>query len=370
MRTKILVLLVALALLPAAPARADRPARTAESVLAGMTLEERVGELFMVGSPVDGASAGARRAISRYHVGSVILMGATSGGRATVARTVAALQRVTGPATAGVRLLVAVDQEGGQVQHLKGPGFATMPSALSQGRWSVHRLRHRAQGWGTSLREAGVNLDLAPVADTVPVRLARSNQPIGRWDRELGHTPGPVATHAVAIVRGMRDAHVATAAKHFPGLGRVRGNTDDTRTVVDRVTRRHDPFLAPFAATVAAGVPFVMMSLASYPRLDPAAPAVFSPTVVEGMLRGDLGFQGVVVSDSLNAAAVSRWSPAQRALRFVTAGGDLVLVTSADPVPAMYDALLARARQVPQFRQRVDEAALHVLRAKQAQGLL
>jgi beta-N-acetylhexosaminidase len=97
---------------------------------------------------------------------------------------------------------------------------------------------------------------------------------------------------------------------------------------------------------------------------------VFSRTVIQDVLRGDLGFDGVVVSDSLTAAAVARWSPGQRAVRFVAAGGDLVLVTTAAPIPAMYDALLARAQQSPAFRARVDEAALRVLRAKQAQGLV
>ena len=375
MRSRILVVLVALLLAPALstpalPAAQAAPGRTADSVLADMSLAQRVGQLLMVGSPADHAAPATTRAIRRFHVGSVILMGDSSAGRRTVATTVRGLQGAAGPAAAGTRLLVAVDQEGGHVQHLTGPGFSEMPAALTQGRWSERKLRTHARTWGDELRRAGVNLDLAPVADTVPVALAHSNQPIGRWQRELGHRPGRVARHAVAIVRGMRDARVATAAKHFPGLGRVRGNTDDTATVVDRVTRRHDRYLAPFAATVRAGVPFVMMSLASYPRLDPTAPAVFSRTVIQDVLRGDLGFQGVVVSDSLTAAAVARWSPAQRAVRFVAAGGDLVLVTTAAPVHEMYDALLARARQSRAFRARVDEAALRVLRAKQARGLL
>jgi beta-N-acetylhexosaminidase len=373
-RSRILVLLAALVLLPAVTTQAPQAAateRTPESVLAQMTLAQRVGQLLMVGSPADHASTATRRAIRRYHVGSVILMGNSSAGRRAVAGVVGTLQSGTGPAsTAGVGLLVAVDQEGGHVQHLTGPGFSDMPTALVQGRWSLHRLRTQARGWAVELRRAGVNLDLAPVADTVPVGSARSNLPIGRWQRELGHSPTRVASHAVAIVRGMRDARVATSAKHFPGLGRVHANTDDTATVVDDVTGRHDAYLTPFAATVKAGVPFVMMSLASYPRIDKTAPAVFSHTVITDVLRGDLGFNGVVVSDSLTAAAVQRWSPAQRAVRFVAAGGDLVLVTTAAPVHEMYDALLARAQKSASFRDRVDDAALRILRAKQAQGLL
>ena len=369
MSSRILALLVALVLLPAtpaAPARASDAVPTPEAVLARMTLAERVGQLLMVGSPADHPASSTRRAIRRYHVGSVILMGNTTAGRAAVAHTVRSLER----SGSGPRLLVATDQEGGSVQRLRGPGFIDIPSALSQGRWRVGTLRARARRWAGDLRDAGVNLDLAPVADTVPARLSRANQPIGRWHREFGHRPRRVATHAVAFVRGMADAGVATAAKHFPGLGRVRGNTDDAATVVDRVTRRGDPYLTPFAATVRAGVPFVMMSLASYPRLDPTAPAVFSRTVIEDVLRGDLGFDGVVVSDSLEAAAVARWSPGRRAVRFVAAGGDLVLVTDAGPIPAMQRALVARAERSPAFRARVDEAALRVLRAKRLQGLL
>ncbi|MDH2413980.1 glycoside hydrolase family 3 N-terminal domain-containing protein [Nocardioides sp. CER19] len=368
MRSRILVVLAALLLLPAAPSHAAPAPRTAESVLAGMTLAQRVGQLLMVGTPADGPSPAATRALARYHVGSVILMGNTSASRRAVASTVRGLRRSAGPSAAG--LLVAVDQEGGHVQRLTGPGFAAIPTALTQGRWSVRELRTAARGWAGDLRSAGIDLDLAPVADTVPVGGARTNQPIGRWQREFGHRPARVATHAAAFVRGMADAQVATAAKHFPGLGRVRGNTDDTATVVDSVTRRHDAYLRPFAATVAAGVPFMMMSSASYPRIDRTAPAVFSRTVIHDLLRGDLGFEGVVVSDSLTAAAVARWTPGQRAVRFVAAGGDLALVTTAGPIPAMYAALLKRAQRSPGFRARVDAAALRVLRAKQAQGLL
>lgn len=367
-RSRLLVILLALVLLPTASAQAEPAARTPESVLADMTLAQRVGQLFMVGSAGTEASEATLSAIRHYHVGSVIVMGNQGAGRRPVARTVRELQASREPDAP--RLFVAADQEGGSVQHLTGPGFADMPSALTQGTWRAPTLRKRAGEWAGELDRAGVNLDLAPVADTVPLDRTRTNRPIGRFHREYGHWPRRVARHAAAVVRGMRDAGVATAAKHFPGLGRVRGNTDLVPTVLDRETRAHDSYLRPFAATIGAGVPFVMISLATYTRIDPAGPAAFSRTVIEGMLRGDLGFRGVVVSDSLQAAAVSRWSPGRRAVRFVRAGGDLLLVTTAAPVPEMYRALVSRARRSPAFRARVDRAALRVLRAKQAQGLL
>ena len=97
-----------------------------------------------------------------------------------------------------------------------------------------------------------------------------------------------MSSHVAAFIAGMHDAGIATTAKHFPGLGRVAGNTDFTNDVRDTVTTRDDPDIEPFAAAIDAGVPFVMVSLATYERIDPDRLAVFSPTVIDGMLRQDL----------------------------------------------------------------------------------
>jgi beta-N-acetylhexosaminidase len=215
-------------------------------------------------------------------------------------------------------------------------------------------------------------MNLAPVADTVPGRAAAAdNPPIGAHDREFGYTPGVVGRHAVAFAGGMSGRGVVPVVKHFPGLGRVHANTDVWRHVTDRTTRRHDPFLAPFREAVDAGVPAVMMSTAYYSRLDRHQPAAFSPFVVRTMLRGDLGFDGLVVSDDLGSARqVSAWSAGERALRFLGAGGDLVLTVDPGTVPAMYGAVLGRARRDPDFRDRVERSALRVLTVKQRQHLL
>ncbi len=200
---------------------------------------------------------------------------------------------------------------------------------------------------------------------------AEDNPPIGRYDREFGFTTTRVARHGIAFLRGMADGAVVPTVKHFPGLGRVHANPDTDAHVTDRVTRRHDPYLAPFRAAIRADVPAVMMSTAYYRRLDPRWPAAFSPFVVGTVLRGDLDFDGVVVSDDLaRAAQVASFSPAGRALRFIGAGGDLLLSVDPEPVPAMYAAVLERARHRPGFRAKVDAAALRVLRAKARQGLL
>lgn len=340
---------------------------SAQSVFARMTERQRVGQLLMVDCSTTGVSSSTRTAITQYAVGSVILDGtSTAGLQAT--RTVTARLRSLAPKIAG--LFISTDQEGGLVQRLQGPGFTRIVSAVVQGTIRPATLQGFAQGWGSQLRRAGVNVNLAPVLDTVPAGFG-SNPPIGNLDREYGRTPAAVTSHGMAVVRGMTAAGIDVTVKHFPGLGRVRGNTDTTGGVRDTVTTRHDAYLAPFRAAIAAHVPFVMMSTAIYSRIDARRPAAFSPTIVTGMLRGDLGYRGLVISDDVGAAAqVANYSIGGRAVAFVAAGGDMVLTVDANQAGAMTAALLQRASSSPAFKRLVDAAALRVLRAKQARGLL
>lgn len=354
------------------PASAAGPA-PAEAVLGSMTLDQQVGEVFMVGTPATSTSSAVVSAVRDRHVGSVILTGRSRVGVAATNQTAAGLQALaTTSTTAGAKLLIAADQEGGQVQVLQGPGFSAIPSALSQGQQSPDALRRSAGTWGQQLWSAGVNVDLAPVLDTVPSPAAApGNAPIGAYGREYGYTPQAVADHGTAFAQGMADAQVITSGKHFPGLGRVAGNTDTTAGVTDTVTTRSDAYLQPFATAVRAGMPMLMMSSAYYSRIDPQSPAAFSSTVIDGMVRGDLGFHGVVISDDLgDAQQVAAWSPGDRAVRFLRAGGDLVLTVDAAQLPAMYDSVLSLARSDAGFRARVREAALRVLQLKQTRGFL
>ena len=332
-----------------------------------MSEAERVGQLFMVDCPSTGLGAAAVTAVGAYHVGSVILDG-TSQLSTEQTATIAAQLQTRAPAQAG--LFVATDQEGGQVQRLQGPGFSAIPSALQQGAVAPATLRADAQRWGAELRAAGVNVDLGPVLDTVPANFG-SNPPIGDLDREYGHDPASVSSHGNAVAQGLAAAGVDATVKHFPGLGRVSGNTDLTTGVLDRVTTRHDPYLAPFAAAIRDGVAFVMMSTAIYTRIDPDHPAAFSPAIVTGMLRGDLHFRGVIISDDVGVSRqVSGLSVGERAVAFIAAGGDIVLTVDALQAPEMTAAVLARAKIDPKFKAQVAAAALVVLQAKQARGLL
>ncbi|HET6877099.1 MAG TPA: glycoside hydrolase family 3 N-terminal domain-containing protein [Jatrophihabitans sp.] len=343
------------------------PPTRPQRILAAMSLRQRAGQLLMVDCPSTSVAGATVSAISRYGVGSVILDGTSTAGLART-QTVTAQLRNLAPRRVG--LFIATDQEGGEVQRLQGPGFSSIPSGVVQGETPPARLQREARTWAGQLYRAGVNVNLAPVLDVVPAHFG-SNPPIGDLDRELGHTPAAVRAHGVALVRGMAAGHVVATAKHFPGLGRVRGNTDTTSGVTDTVTTRHDRYLAPFRAAIAAGVPFLMMSTAIYTRIDPRRPAAFSPTIVTGMARHDLGFSGVIISDDLGAAAqVASYPVGQRAVDFVAAGGDIVLTVDANQAAAMTSALVHRARQDPAFRRRLNAAALTVLQAKDAHGLL
>jgi beta-N-acetylhexosaminidase len=346
-------------------------ASCAQQVLARMSEDQRAGQLFSLGLANDGLDPATRGAIGSLHLGSVWFEATTQGGVAGVRAVAAAVQaQATDAATAGVPLFVAANQEGGEVQALNGPGFSRIPAAVAQGGVDPAALQGDAAAWGRELRAAGVDLNFAPVMDVVPPGTDARNQPIGVLRREYGHDAQTAGGHGAAFVRGMGQAGVATTLKHFPGLGKVEANTDFAAGVVDRTTGPDDPALGSFREGIAAGAPFVMVALATYPRIDAAHLAVFSPAIMR-LLRDGLGFGGVIASDDLGSAeAVAAVAPERRALDFLAAGGDVVVSRPLDPTVRMVGAVQARAASDAAFRVLVDAAALRVLRAKEAYGLL
>jgi beta-N-acetylhexosaminidase len=304
----------------ATPSGTPAATRTpAPDALAGLSLEQRVGQLFVVGSPATGAGPEALDALTSRYLGGVFLSGRSTLG---VDATRAVVDQLTAAAaSAPVPLLVATDQEGGEVQVLRGPGFSAIPSALVQGGQDAVTLERDAAQWGAELAAAGVNLNLAPVSDVVAdPASAAANAPVGAFDREFGFDRQAVEEHAAAVMRGMRDAGVITSPKHFPGLGLVTENTDTTAGVTDDLTDRGSPSVRVAEGLIAQGAPCLMVSTADYSLLDPGVPAAFSPTIVSDLLRRDLGFTGVVITDDLSGATqVTAWSPADRAILSIEA---------------------------------------------------
>jgi beta-N-acetylhexosaminidase len=351
---------------PATTTPATGPEAEAEAALARLDRRQQVLQLFVVGVPLADLAAGAP--LAEQGVGGLFLAGRSQASSGDLAATTGQWQA----AAPGVRPWVACDQEGGLVQTLKGPGFPVLPSALVQGRMPPDQLAALADGMGASLESAGVTLNLAPVADIVPAGTEASNAPIGAFDRQYGSTAAQVVPAARTVVDGLAAHGVTATLKHFPGLGRVQGNTDVTANVVDDVTTPGDDQVRAFGTLAdSPDHPFVMASTAIYERIDPTRVAAFSPAVLTQVLRGQLGFDGVVISDDLgNAASVAAWPAGERAVRFIAAGGTLVLTVDPALLGPMVEAVLNRDRKDPAFSASVDSAVRTALVAKARAGLL
>ena len=350
---------------------ATATATAADGPLAGWSLEEKVGQLMMVGVDAQAPKQSSNEAVDTHHVGNIFIAGRTTAGSQATQKVISSFTSKVGPGTThATPMLVATDQEGGEVQVLAGSGFSDIPSALDQSAQPRDQLVASARTWGKELADVGVNMNLAPVADLVDIARPASNEPIGRWGREYGHDAATVSSQAGAFAEGMQASKVIPTYKHFPGLGRVKDNTDTSAGVVDSTTTRSADTAVSviFGAAIAAGAPVIMVSSATYSLIDPSAPAVFSSTIVTDMLRREMGFSGVVITDDVSAAVqVQDVSAGDRAVRAIRAGCDLVLA-SADPTVAadMVKALISTARSDPAFAARVDESATRVLNLKKS----
>ena len=325
-------------------------------------MAEQVGQLFMIGVNTGGLDNTTREAIRDHHIGSAVLLGNTGQGTQPIRELTAELGELGD-------VLVAVDQEGGSVQRLTGPGFSDIPTALKQGKLTDGELQAQAAAWSQELADVGVHYNLAPVADVVPEAKQSSNAPIGKLHRNFGNDAATVSAAVTEFVSGSHDAGVVTSLKHFPGLGEVTVNTDFGVAVDEDITA-DDEYLEPFRAGIAAGADSVMVSSAIFRQIDPDQEGVFSTAIIEELLRQDLGFDKVVISDDLGeAASVGDVAPADRATRFFAAGGDLLINANPAMMADMTKATLAWAEADPANAERVTQSAARVLTLKESAGL-
>lgn len=299
---------------------ADRFAR-ARRVAAGLPMNRLAGQRLISGVPGTRIPKGLRTMIRRGEVAGVILFADNFPSRAAGRRLIRRLQAIPRPPRLADPLLVMIDQEGGQVKRING---APTVSAAEMGRRG--RAFSRAQGrrTGRNLGNVGVNVNLAPVLD-----VGRPGGDIAKTDRAFGNTVAAVRATAIPFTQGMRSTGVAATAKHFPGLGAVRINTDfaaQTISLSKRALRTIDE--APYRDFIAAGGELVMLSTAIYPAFA-NRPAAFTRAIATTELRQRLGFKGVTVTDAMGTVAVNDYygSPDRAALAAVRAGVDLLLYT-------------------------------------------
>jgi beta-N-acetylhexosaminidase len=267
--------------------------------------------------------------------------------RSTAARVTAELEQAA--CTRGEPLLIAVDQEGGLVRRLfwapptEAPAYMTSPADAAT----------QASGAAAALRAVGIDVDFAPVVDTPSSARSflgsRAFSPSRAWN----------ASMARSFVGGLQDNGIAATAKHFPGLGLASGNTDNGRIVIRSAAWKVREGLTPFAGAIKAGVKLVMLSTAVYPKLDPSdRPAAFSPAIVNGILRRQLGFKGVTVTDSLTAPAADRIP--HTATRAMLAGSDLLIFGAESASERGYSTLLADKAGSPGLQARLTQAAARI----------
>src|SRR6266542_937693 len=320
-----------------------------QAVLASMSLEDKVGQLF-----------------AKYHLGGVIYF--TWSGNlqnpAQIASLSSGLQQTAMAQQPAVPLLISTDQEGGNVTRIGAP-VAVSPGNMAIGAtFSPASALRAAAVTGQQLRAMGINEDDAPVVDV-------NTNPANAADgpRSFGDRAGMVSAMAGAAVSGYQSAGVAATAKHFPGLGSTTVNTDTGVAVTDETRAEimaND--LPPFRAAIAAGTDMIMSAHIIAPALDPSGtPASMSKPIVTGLLRDQLGYQGVVVTDALSAAALEGIPTAQRAVEGVEAGDDLLLMPDSllDSVQAVLDAV----RDGAISEQRIDESVTRILTLKDRLGL-
>lgn len=327
-----------------------------------MSLREAVGQMFVVGVSGTAPDRYVEEMIRERNVGGVLLFGYNMTSEAQTRRLTGFLQRLSLRTEPSIPLFVAVDQEGGLVSH--APWVTPQPAAAEVGRRGTPEdARAISARMGRELRRAGVNTDLAPVVDT------GFGAAIG--SRAYGDDPALVSRMGAAAVRGFEGAGVISAAKHFPNHGAASADSHTVLPVVNHdlpTVRSYD--LPPFRAAVEAGAPMVMMGHLVYPAIDPERPASLSPAAV-GLLREEVGFDGVIVTDDLAMAGASQGaSPARAAVEAVKAGVDLMLLSSPpSQQAAAYEAVLGAVRSGGIPRRQIHGSAERILEVKERYAL-
>jgi beta-N-acetylhexosaminidase len=283
-----------------------------------MTLREAIGQLFILGFEGHTPSEALKTFVRDLTPGGLILFGRNLGDPEEIAALTNALQ-VASPTP----LFFAIDQEGGKVSRLPPP-FTQWLSASAVGAVGSTELTHAvASAIARELMVVGINMNMAPVLDV----LSNPANPV-MAGRCYGSDAQVVAQHGIAFYRGLASEGVIAVGKHFPGHGDTTVDSHLALPVVPHdVGRLSAVELAPFAYAIKAGIPALMTAHLLLPALDPEHPATLSRRILTDLLRQELGFRNLVISDDLLMKGIADSThPGEAAVRFIEAGGDLMLI--------------------------------------------
>lgn len=304
-------------------------------LLNDLTLEQKVGQLLMCGFHGQQADEQITRLIREYHVGGVIYFRRNVESVDQLTRLSAELQDMAAEAGA-LPLMISVDQEGGMVARIDKEGMTQVPGNMALGATgNPEYTLECAQILGRELKSIGIDMNLAPVVDV-------NNNPLNPviGVRSYGEHAESVATHGVAAITGYQSQGIAATAKHFPGHGDTAVDSHLGMVTVPHDRNRLEQMeLLPFRKAIEAGVDAIMTAHVMFPSIEPEPiPATLSHKVLTGLLREEMGFEGIIITDCLEMHAISKpYGVAEAAVRAVEAGADLILVshTLQDQVAAL-----------------------------------
>jgi beta-N-acetylhexosaminidase len=332
----------------------------ARSILARLSLEEKCGQLLLIGVQGQGSpSAEARALVRELGPGGILLFGFNVGDSVSdVGLLSGGLQDAAAASGAGLPLIVAIDHEGGAVFRFK-TGVTRLPSAAKVGERGPEYARLLGERAGLELSALGINLALAPV-----VELTTSPNGSFLGERSYGSDPALVDSVAGAFIEGLGVSGVAAAAKHFPGNADVDPHRGLPVLEVDRARLDRD-YVERFRKAIDHGAAVVLLSHVLVPSVDPERPATISPLLDKSLLKDRLRFDGVALTDDLFMKAISADMPPERsAVLAVKGGADLLMLSAGRSGHRVRDALMAAVRSGELPESRLDDAVLRVIELK------
>ncbi len=354
----------------------EEAVEAAAGYMKNMTVEEKAGQLFIVNLELLDQKNGnyyewrrftkrMKKSLDKYHIGGVILFSRNIAGRKQTEKLVTRLQE-----NSSIPLFISVDEEGGDVARIannKKMGTTVFQTMEEIGRTKdASYVYNMGETIGSEISSLGFNVDFAPVAD---VKTSELNLEIGT--RSFGGEPDKVAEFTSAFVKGIQKQNVSATLKHFPGQGSSSGDTHIESVNIDSsiASLRKNDFV-PFEAGIAAGADFVMVSHISVSKVtETAQPASMSNLVMDTILRDELGFQGVIITDAMDMASITdNYTSAEAAYGAVSGGADIVLMPL--DLEMAYNEIINRINNGSISKERLDASVLRILTVKFMRGIM
>jgi len=306
-----------------------------------------------------------KKSIDKYHIGGVILFSRNIANRNQTKKLINQLKK-----NSAIPLFITVDEEGGDVARIANNekmGTTVFPTMEETGNTkNTSYVYDMGATIGSEIKELGFNVDFAPVAD---VKTSELNLEIGT--RSFGGEPGKVADLVSAFVKGMQSQNVSATLKHFPGQGSSNGDTHIESVNIDSSIsslRKND--FVPFESGIAAGADFVMVSHISVSKVtETSQPASMSDLIMETILRDELGFQGIIITDAMDMASITgNYTSAEAAYGAISSGADIVLMPL--DLEMAYNEVITRINNGTISKERLDASVLRILTVKFMRGIM